>query len=960
MKALVQKNSRILKYATVGITCFLVQYAFLTALVHAGTYRPLANSLAFAVSAQLNFLLSSRLTWGDRPAGGWRDTSGRWAAYNGTALLSLIVDTGVFTASYRLIGTTVAAAAGVLVATCLTFLVCNRLIFRLRGGGFLVMGAVPAVPAAVVVPAAATGPVPALMASATAPANGHATTMAPPQPSPRPPHPAGPVPAGAADSGVTVVLPAYREEANLVSTVEDMLRTLEMTAEPHQVVIVNDGSPDGTGEVAEALAAQYPGRIEVVHHEINRGYGDAVRTGIQQALERTNSRRIFLTDSDGQFRASNLPGFIEEARNERADAVIGFRTSRADPPLRKLNARLWGLACRVLLRLRARDVDCAYKLVDRRVLADMRLRGSAATISPELLLRLDDVGARVLQRPVEHFPRLHGEATGAKLSVILASLRGLLGLWLECLRSGWAGRAGRRLAGPRDKVLWWVTAAAVLISGSAFGYFSARQLVLAYPDAISHMLIARRVLDAPTPGVAQLGAVWLPLPHLLMLPFIWIGSWYYSGLAGSLVSMLSYVLTTRYLYLTGAGLTGNRMAGLVAAAFFALNPNVLYLQSTPMTELLLIACIAATVYHLMRWCQTSSYRALGATAAAALLGTLTRYEAWVIDVAVVAVIAWVAWRRDRGARLSERLYDTEGHLIFFGTLAFSGVAGWVLWNAVIFHDPFYFQDGPFAKPSLWVQSSDLAVHHWRIAAETYLYAMADNVGWLALALSAVGLGWYLVRTRLRADSLAPLVLLVIVPFYVYALYAAQRPLHVTQVNGSLYNVRFGILTVLPVALFLAYLVTLVPERSGRRLRIAGYGALCCVVAAASLLIVRGGVDTLTEPEAFQASAGQQADNHAAAWLRAHYDGGKVLMESFGNEAVTFGSRIPLGLIVYEGSYRKWQPALRDPRAQGIEWIYMRRQPGTPDDVWRALHGTSKLSGYSLAYADQDRLIYHER
>ena len=177
----------------------------------------------------------------------------------------------------------------------------------------------------------------------------------------------------------------------------------------------------------------------MVHHEINRGYGDAVRTGIQQALERTSSRRIFLTDSDGQFRASDLPAFIEEARNERADAVIGFRTNRADPPLRKLNARLWGVACRVLLRLRARDVDCAYKLVDRRVLADMRLRGSAATISPELLLRLDGMGARVMQRPVEHFPRLHGEATGAKLSVILASLRGLLGLWLEGLRGGSAG-----------------------------------------------------------------------------------------------------------------------------------------------------------------------------------------------------------------------------------------------------------------------------------------------------------------------------------------------------------------------------------------------------------------------------------------------------------------------------------------------------------------------------------------
>jgi len=234
---------------------------------------------------------------------------------------------------------------------------------------------------------------------------------------------------GGSPAGVTVVLPAYREEANLAGTVEDMLGTLDVSGERPSVVIVNDGSDDGTGQVADRLATQHPGRIHVVHHPVNRGYGAAVRTGISTALERTDSGWLFLTDSDGQFRAAQLPWFLAEAATERADAVIGYRPRRADPTLRKLNAWLWTQASRLLLGVGARDVDCAYKLIARWLLVGIELHGDAALISPELLMRLRERGARIVQRPVEHFPRQHGEQTGAKLSVILTSLAGLLGLF---------------------------------------------------------------------------------------------------------------------------------------------------------------------------------------------------------------------------------------------------------------------------------------------------------------------------------------------------------------------------------------------------------------------------------------------------------------------------------------------------------------------------------------------------
>ena len=233
-----------------------------------------------------------------------------------------------------------------------------------------------------------------------------------------------------AREGVSIVMPAYREEANLATTVTDFLAVPESFGIPHCVVVVNDGSADRTGEIAEQLASRHPGRVVAVHHEVNRGYGPAVSTGIAAALA-LDHRWLFLTDSDGQFNAGQLPAFLDVARCERADAVVGFRLRRADPWYRAANSFLWTNACRVLLSTGVRDVDCSYKLIDRRFLEGMVLKGRGATISPELIAKLRARHARIVERPVDHFPRLHGEQTGAKPSVIVRSLAWLLVLSVE-------------------------------------------------------------------------------------------------------------------------------------------------------------------------------------------------------------------------------------------------------------------------------------------------------------------------------------------------------------------------------------------------------------------------------------------------------------------------------------------------------------------------------------------------
>ena len=166
--------------------------------------------------------------------------------------------------------------------------------------------------------------------------------------------------------------------------------------------------------------------------------------------------------------------------------------------------------------------------------------------------------------------------------------------------------------------------------------------------------------------------------------------------------------------------------------------------------------------------------------------------------------------------------------------------------------------------------------------------------------------------------------------------------------------------VLPVALFAAYLVDAVPTAKGRGARIGRVGVQACLVGAigASLIVPAtsgvGGIVTLKEA----LSARTLSAELESMWLQKHYDGGLMLMESFGNDVVTFQSHIPTSAIIYEGSYRQWNAALANPIAHHIRWIYMRQTPGNRDLVWTHLHASPLLhSDYALVYSDPNRLIY---
>ena len=230
------------------------------------------------------------------------------------------------------------------------------------------------------------------------------------------------------DVSLSVFFPCYNEGENIERVARTAVEVLEGLVTDWEIIIVNDGSADDTGAIADRLAADNL-RIRAVHHERNAGYGMALRTGFTSARK----EYIFYTDGDGQFDMAELGRLLE--LRDSADIISGYRESRREGLLRRMNARCWGWLVKWLLDFRCRDVDCAFKLYKREIFDRIELRSTGALIDAEVLARAAKLGYTITDTPVTHLPRIAGTQTGAKLSVILRAFGELFKLRKDIRRS---------------------------------------------------------------------------------------------------------------------------------------------------------------------------------------------------------------------------------------------------------------------------------------------------------------------------------------------------------------------------------------------------------------------------------------------------------------------------------------------------------------------------------------------
>ena len=231
--------------------------------------------------------------------------------------------------------------------------------------------------------------------------------------------PAGPI----TQRGLSVVLPAYNEEAVIGQTVTRCLGVLAALAPDFEVIVVDDGSRDRTGAIADALASAHPQHVRVIHNRPNRGYGGALMAGFEAAAKEL----AFFMDSDGQFDIADIATLLA-LREQGQRVVLGYRQHRNDPPIRLLNAWGWNRLVRLLFGVRVRDVDCAFKLFDTALMRLCAIHAEGAMWNTELLVKLRTLGIPFVEVAVGHYPRQHGSATGANLRVIVHAFRELLRL----------------------------------------------------------------------------------------------------------------------------------------------------------------------------------------------------------------------------------------------------------------------------------------------------------------------------------------------------------------------------------------------------------------------------------------------------------------------------------------------------------------------------------------------------
>jgi hypothetical protein len=470
----------------------------------------------------------------------------------------------------------------------------------------------------------------------------------------------------------------------------------------------------------------------------------------------------------------------------------------------------------------------------------------------------------------------------------------------------------------RHADLYPVVAVAVVVAVSATLWSARTGSMLLYGDARAHLDVARHVTDNLRVGLAQLGSVWLPLPHLLLVPLVASRTLWHTGAAGAILSGIAFVYSAVRIYSVVENLSGSKIGAWIGFAVFAVNLNMLYVQSTALTEPVLIAFLVGAVYHFERWMRSLSLRELSWAALLTCCATLSRYEGWALFiVGMGAVLLWSVLE-------DFRKRSPEANFVVFGILGGYGIAIWFLYNLVIFHDPLYFLhsaysaqviNGAQAKFGLLGTKGSL-----KLSAQTYGWDMLDVVTGVALGAGALCIVLLLaIRNPSRRRTGFVLALLAApVVFEVLTLYAGQITIRVPQLypHGT-WNVRYGLM-VLPLA------AVAIGVAAGR-LRWA-VAPLVTAVVVATVMAGLGTPITLADGRTGTSSATAGHRAVAAQYLHSHYHGGEVLADDSAAAPFMFAANLDLNQFVSPGAHPFWEHALALP-AHNVAWAV-----AFPDDA----------------------------
>jgi glycosyltransferase involved in cell wall biosynthesis len=229
------------------------------------------------------------------------------------------------------------------------------------------------------------------------------------------------------NSSITVFLPAFNDERSIAALVTNAFETLPSLSDDFEVLVVNDGSSDSTGAVLDELACRFS-HLNVIHHESNRGYGAALRSGFSHATKEL----IFYTDGDGQYDVREL-AVLYPLMTGTVSVVNGYKIKRSDSRFRVVVGATYNWLARVLFKLPIRDVDCDFRLLRRQAVQQLNLVSSSGVICVELVRKLASAGCRFAEAPVHHYPREHGRSQFFTFRRVAKTAVDFFVLWLRLM-----------------------------------------------------------------------------------------------------------------------------------------------------------------------------------------------------------------------------------------------------------------------------------------------------------------------------------------------------------------------------------------------------------------------------------------------------------------------------------------------------------------------------------------------
>ena len=473
-----------------------------------------------------------------------------------------------------------------------------------------------------------------------------------------------------------------------------------------------------------------------------------------------------------------------------------------------------------------------------------------------------------------------------------------------------------------------VALAAVVIGLAAAWFASAHDLTMLYADARSHLTIARRLVDGPNHNIVQLGTVWLPLPHLALLPFVWSRELWSSGVAAIPIDIACLVIEALSLFSLAKTLTHSKRVAWLAVVLLLTNPSILYLHTTALTEPVLFASLLVTVATLARWASTDKPYSGGEIAlycglpAAAMV--LSRYDGWAMAGAAtvyVLVVAQWRWHQWRYSIHIARCFVTLPVL----------AAGWWMWfNWVNWGDPLEFQRGQYsaqAQQELLAKAGLLPDKGTVVGSlDTLLTTVVRAGGIVLVAAAVVGMVLWINRSRRTPAALAPW-LLVAVPFgfYAFSLFTGQIVIRLDNTRlESMFNTRYGVETLPGLVVFAALGVWVVAQAVHRlvhpRAGIAVLvGAALVLGVAQFALWAPGWSATPVVAEGLRQRAAKPGEDKAAQWMADHAGDGMILIDDSVNPVLTVIDA-DFDRVAAPFSGRRWTRMFRDPGR--AEWVYV--------------------------------------